>query len=75
MNIRWTRFIAYQEQTWLDKMTGKVQELNRENFAVRQHLKICRYYIQWKVIINALTYEDTLMVRDEVSTVDSAGWR
>ena len=32
------RLIAYRNKL-VDKMTGKVQELNRENFAVRQHLK------------------------------------
>ena len=47
-------------------MTGKVQELNRENFAVRQHL---RYVDQYAVADNyqALTYEDTLMVREELA--------
>ena len=47
-------------------MTGKVQELNRENFAVRQHL---RYVDQYAFPENyqALTYEDTLMVREELT--------
>ena len=47
-------------------MTGKVKELNRENFAVRQHL---RYVDQYAVADNyqALTYEDTLMVREELA--------
>jgi type I restriction enzyme R subunit len=47
-------------------MTGKVQELNRENFAVRQHL---RYVDQYAVSENyqTLTYEDTLMVREELA--------
>ena len=47
-------------------MTGKVQELNRENFAVRQHL---RYVDQYAVPENYqdLTYEDTLMGREELA--------
>ena len=47
-------------------MVGKVQELNRENFAVRQHLKYVDIYAaeeNYKV----LTYEDALAVRDELS--------
>jgi type I restriction enzyme R subunit len=47
-------------------MTGKVQELNRENFAVRQHLKYVDTYSVEKNY-NSITYEDTLMVREELS--------
>ena len=47
-------------------MTGKVQELNRENFAVRQHLKYVDLYAN-KDNYQALTYEDTLMVREELA--------
>ncbi len=59
------RLIAYRK-TLVEYMTGKVQELNRENFAVRQHL---RYVEQYAVSDNyqALTYEDTLMVREELA--------
>ena len=32
------RLIAYRKAL-VEHMTGKVQELNRENFAVRQHLR------------------------------------
>ena len=47
-------------------MVSKVKELNRDNFAVRQHL---RYVDQYSLPENyqTLTYEDTLMVREEVS--------
>ena len=47
-------------------MSGKVQELNRENFAVRQHLK---YVDTYAVAANyqTLTYEDTLMVKQELA--------
>ena len=47
-------------------MTEKVQELNRENFAVRQHLKYVDLYAN-KDNYQALTYEDTLMVREELA--------
>ena len=59
------RLIAYRKAL-VEHMTGKVQELNRENFAVRQHL---RYVDQYAVSENyqALTYEDTLMVREELA--------
>ena len=59
------RLIAYRKAL-VEHMTGKVQELNRENFAVRQHL---RYVDQYAVPENyqALAYEDTLMVREELA--------
>jgi len=59
------RLIAYRNSL-VEHMTGKVQELNRENFAVRQHL---RYVDQYAVKENykALSYEDTLMVRVELA--------
>ena len=59
------RLIAYRNSL-VDHMTGKVQELNRENFAVRQHL---RYVDQYAVKENykVLSYEDTLMVRVELA--------
>lgn len=59
------RLIAYRSAL-VEHMTGKVRELNRENFAVRQHL---RYVDRYAVSENyqALTYEDTLMVREELA--------
>ena len=65
--------LQYQEEPLIDyrnklvgDMTGKVQELNRDNFAVRQHLK---YVDTYSTAYNyqTLTYEDTLMVRDELA--------
>ena len=47
-------------------MASKVKELNRENFAVRQHLKYVDTYANEKNY-TALTYEDTLVVREELS--------
>lgn len=50
----------------VDDMVVKVVELNRENFAVRQHL---RYVERYSVPENysALSYEDTLTIRDELA--------
>ena len=59
------RLIAYRNAL-VEHMTGKVQELNRENFAVRQHLKYVDLYAN-KDNYQALTYEDTLMVREELA--------
>ena len=59
------RLIAYRNKL-VGMMTGKVQELNRENFAVRQHLK----YVDTYSIVsnyNSITFEDTLMVRQELA--------
>ncbi len=59
------RLIAYRNAL-VEHMCGKVQELNRENFAVRQHLK---YVDTYAVAANyqTLTYEDTLMVKQELA--------
>ena len=47
-------------------VVGKVQELNRENFAVRQHLKYAELYSN-SDNYNALTYEDTLLMGQELA--------
>ncbi|MBQ0065173.1 MAG: DEAD/DEAH box helicase family protein [Firmicutes bacterium] len=50
----------------VDQMVEKVKELNRENFAVRQHLKYVDQYSNpdnYKV----LTYENTLEIADELA--------
>ena len=59
------RLQAYAKQL-VKLMTGKVQELNRENFAVRQHLKYVDLY-SVESNYQGLTYEDTLLVREELS--------
>lgn len=59
------RLIAYRN-TLVEHMASKVKELNRENFAVRQHLKYVDTYADEKNY-TVLTYEDTLMVREELS--------
>lgn len=59
------RLIAYRKLLVGD-MAGKVNELNRENFAVRQHIKYVDQYAN-EANYNCLTYEDTLMVREELA--------
>lgn len=59
------RLIAYRNAL-VKQMAEKVQELPRDNFAVRQHLKYVDLYSS-EENYNALTYEDTLIVREEVA--------
>lgn len=47
-------------------MVAKVRELNRENFAVRQHLRYVDQYAH-KENYQLLTYEDTLTVKQELA--------
>lgn len=47
-------------------MVRKVRELNKENFAVRQHLRYVEQYSN-PDNYNALTYEDTLIIAEELA--------
>ena len=65
--------IAYQTEELIEfrkslvsDLLSKVRELNRENFAVRQHLKYVELYSDEKGYLT-LTYEDTLTIRDELA--------
>ena len=59
------RLMAYRNAL-VEEMTGKVQELPRENFAVKQHLKYVDLYSE-ESNYQTLTYEDTLLVREELA--------
>ncbi|WP_274422975.1 DEAD/DEAH box helicase family protein [Blautia sp. XA-2221] len=59
------RLIAYRNAL-IQHMSEKVQELNRENFAVRQHLKYVDLYSNHSNY-QTLSYEDTLLVREELA--------
>ena len=59
------RLIAYREKL-VESMSGKVADLNRENFAIHQHLKYVDLYSK-ACNYNALTYEDTLTIADQVA--------
>ncbi|MBR3150036.1 MAG: DEAD/DEAH box helicase family protein [Eubacterium sp.] len=50
----------------VDEMVEKVRELNRDNFAVRQHLKYVDLYSN-PDNYSALTYEDTLLIGEELA--------
>ena len=65
MQYQTKELVAFREQL-VDYMVGKVQELNRDNFAVRQHLRYVDQYSN-KDNYKALTYEDTLLVRQELA--------
>ena len=65
--------LAYQTTDLIDfrrslveDMVRKVQELNKENFAVRQHLKYVELYAE-PDSYNALTYEATLLMGQELA--------
>ncbi len=65
--------LAYQTEDLMpfrkalvEDMVRKVKELNKENFAVRQHLKYVELYSN-PDNYNALTYEDTLLMGDELA--------
>ena len=60
-----TDLIAFRK-TLVEDMVHKVQELNKENFAVRQHLKYVERYAE-PDSYNALTYEDTLLMGQELA--------
>ena len=59
------RLIAYRNAL-VKHMSEKVQELPRDNFSVRQHLKYVDLY-SLETNYQTLTYGDTLIVREEVA--------
>ena len=59
------RLVAYRKALVM-QMSEKVRELPRDNFAVRQHLKYVDLYSS-EENYNALTYEDTIIVKEEVA--------
>ncbi len=65
INYQVERLIEYRNQL-VGVMAEKVRELNRENFAVRQHVKYVDLYSD-ESNYQTLTYEDTLLVREELA--------
>ena len=63
-----TNDLMEYRQALVQQMLGKVQELPRDNFAVRQHLRYVEKYSE-EANYQTLTYEDTLMVREEVAPI------
>ena len=60
-----TDLIAFRKSL-VDDMVRKVKELNKENFAVRQHLKYVEFYAN-PDNYQTLTYEDTLIIGEELA--------
>lgn len=65
--------IAYQTEDLIafrrnlvSEMAAKVRELNKENFAVKQHLKYVELYANEENYVS-LTYEDTLIIKVELA--------
>lgn len=65
--------IAYQTEdlivfrkSLISEMAAKTRELNKDNFAVKQHLKYVELYAN-EENYNALTYEDTLIMKEELA--------
>lgn len=65
--------LAYQHQelaefreSLVNQMIEKVSSLNKDNFAVKQHLKVIDYY-SIKANYSGIEYEDVLVVKEEVS--------
>lgn len=60
-----TDLVAFRK-TLVEEMVSKVQDLNRENFAVKQHLKYVDQYSD-SANYTDLTYEDTLLMGQELA--------
>ncbi|MBR3297589.1 MAG: DEAD/DEAH box helicase family protein [Clostridia bacterium] len=65
INYQTEELIAFREALVSD-MVSRVQELNRENFAVKQHLKYFDLYSDPKSF-DTIAYEDTLLIADELA--------
>ena len=65
MQYQTKRLIAYRNAL-IEHLSGKVKELNRDNFSVKQHLKYVELYSD-KANYQTLSYEDTLLVREELA--------
>ena len=60
-----TELIAFRKSL-VDDMVRKIRELNKENFAIRQHLRYVEQYSN-PDNYNCLTYEDTLLMAEELA--------
>ena len=65
--------IAYQTEdliafrkSLVSEMVTKIRELNKDNFAVKQHLKYVELYANEENYVS-LTYEDTLIIKEELA--------
>ena len=65
LNYQVDRLKEYRQKL-VNTMTGKVRDLNKDNFAVRQHLKYVEIYSS-ESNYDGLSYEDTLIVKEELA--------
>ena len=65
MQYQTERLISYRKNL-VQHMAEKVDELNRDNFAVKQHLRYVELYANPENY-QALTYADILLVKDEIA--------
>ena len=65
MDYQTEELIAFRKRL-VEEMVGKVAELPRNNFAIRQHLKYVEMY-SVEEGYKALTFEDTVLIREELS--------
>ena len=65
LNYQTPELIAFRKSL-VDDMVRKVRELNKENFAVKQHLKFVELYSN-PDNYTALTYENTLLMAEELA--------
>ena len=65
INYQTDELRSFREEL-VDDMSGKVQKLDRDNYAVRQHIEYVDKYSH-KESYQTLTYPDTFAVREEVA--------
>ena len=65
MDYQTEELIAFRKRL-VEEMVGKVAELPRDNFAIRQHLKYVEMYSSEEGY-KALTFEDTVLIREELA--------
>lgn len=65
LDYQTTELIAFRK-TLVEEMLGKVQALERDNFAVKQHLRFVEKFSDPDSYL-ALSYEDTLHLKEEVA--------
>jgi type I restriction enzyme R subunit len=65
MEFQTEELIAFRKSL-VEDMMRKAQELNRDNFAVKQHLKYVELYSDMQSY-QALSYEDTLLIKEELA--------
>ncbi len=65
MDYQTDQLIAFRKLI-VEDLVRKVKELNRDNFAVKQHLRYVERYSD-EQSYNALTYENTLEIKEEIA--------